>query len=82
LAAPPPDLPRVAWLFGEDQGRYLVATGDAAAVLAAAQSAAVPACVVGLTGGVALTLPGAGAISIGTLEAANEAWLPAFLAPG
>jgi phosphoribosylformylglycinamidine synthase subunit PurL len=79
LAAPPPDLPRAAWLFGEDQGRYLIETRAPETVLAAARVAAVPARVVGVVGGVALTLPGAGAISVDALQAANEAWLPEYL---
>jgi phosphoribosylformylglycinamidine synthase subunit PurL len=31
-------------------------------------------------GGAALTLPGAGAISVAELKAANEAWLPDYMA--
>jgi phosphoribosylformylglycinamidine synthase subunit PurL len=80
LAPLPPEPPPAAFLFGEDQGRYLVATAMPDALLAAARAAGVPARVVGVVGGVALTLPGAGAISIAVLKAANEAWLPAFLA--
>jgi phosphoribosylformylglycinamidine synthase len=76
----PPGRPRTAWLFGEDQGRYLVETAEPDALLAAAGSAGVPARIVGLVGGVALTLPGAGAISVDALRAANEAWLPVYLA--
>jgi phosphoribosylformylglycinamidine synthase subunit PurL len=82
LAPLPSEPPPIAFLFGEDQGRYLVATAMPEALLAAARAAGVPARIVGVAGGVALTLPGAGAISIGALKAANEAWLPAFLAQG
>ena len=39
----PSDLPRHAYLFGEDQARYLIETADPGAVLAAAQAAGVPA---------------------------------------
>ena len=38
-------------LFGEDQARYLVATKDVAALLAAAAAAGVPAAEVGTLGG-------------------------------
>jgi hypothetical protein len=31
-------------------------------------------------GGAALTLPGGGAISVAELKAANEAWLPGYMA--
>jgi phosphoribosylformylglycinamidine synthase len=39
----------------------------------------VPARVIGTVGGAALTLPGAGAISVNALKAANEAWLPGYM---
>jgi phosphoribosylformylglycinamidine synthase subunit PurL len=76
----PADLPRHAWLFGEDQGRYLIETADPAIVLAAARAKGVPARLVGVVGGVALTLPNASAISVNALKAANEAWLPGYMA--
>jgi len=49
-------------------------------VIAAARAAGVPACVIGVVGGVALTLPGSDAISVDALKAANEAWLPGYMA--
>jgi phosphoribosylformylglycinamidine synthase subunit PurL len=76
----PAGLPQHAFLFGEDQARYLVETSDPDALLVAARGAGVPARVIGAVGGVALTLPGAGAISIDALRATNEAWLPDFMA--
>ncbi|HKS89399.1 MAG TPA: AIR synthase-related protein, partial [Stellaceae bacterium] len=82
LDPPPPDLPAHAWWFGEDQARYLLETADPDAVLAAAASAAVPVCRIGTTGGAALTLSGGGAISVAQLKAANEAWLPGYMAQG
>jgi phosphoribosylformylglycinamidine synthase len=84
--AGPGTMPLHAWLFGEDQGRYLVETGDPAALLSAARLAGVPAVRVGgveaAGDGVALTLRGAGAISVAQLTAANEAWLPGYMALG
>ena len=76
----PTDLPRNAFLFGEDQARYIVETADPDAVLEAARAGGVPAHVIGAVGGVALTLPAAGAISVDALRAANEAWLPDYMA--
>ena len=76
----PEDFPRHAYLFGEDQTRYLVETPDRDLVLEAAWAAGVPARVIGVVGGVSLTLPGAGAISVDTLKAMNEAWLPSYMA--
>jgi phosphoribosylformylglycinamidine synthase len=80
LDAPPPDLPRNAHLFGEDQARYIVETTDPGTVLEAARAAGVAAYAIGAVGGLALTLPGAGAISVDALRAANEAWLPDYMA--
>ncbi len=76
----PEDLPRHAYLFGEDQARYLIETLDHDSVLEAARAAGVPARVIGVVGGVSLTLPGAGTISVDALKAMNEAWLPSYMA--
>ena len=77
-----PDLPSHAYLFGEDQGRYLVETRDPDALLEAARAAGIPARLIGVVGGVSLTLPGAGAISVDALKAMNEAWLPSYMVQG
>jgi phosphoribosylformylglycinamidine synthase subunit PurL len=69
-----------ALLFGEDQGRYLVETGEPAALLAAANKAGVAAWRVGTVGGAELTLGGGGAISISALSAVHQAWLPEYMA--
>jgi len=80
LDPPPADIPAQAWLFGEDQARYLIASDAAAAVQLAASAAGVPVRRIGTVGGAALTLPGAGAISVAQLKAVNEAWLPRYMA--
>ncbi len=72
--------PLHGWLFGEDQGRYLLATGDPDAVLAGARAAGVPARRIGTSGGKSLKIAGVGAISIDRLRAAHEGWLPAYMA--
>jgi len=72
----------LAWLFGEDQARYLIETGDPEAALAAARNMSIYAQCIGTVGGGELTLPGAGAISVAELRAANEAWLPGYMAQG
>jgi len=79
LTAVPVDVPPHAWLFGEDQGRYVVETGDPEAVGHAADAAGVTIQRIGTVGGTALTLAGAGAISVAELAAANEAWLPGYM---
>jgi phosphoribosylformylglycinamidine synthase len=71
-----------ACAFGEDQGRYLVTTADAEALVAEAAGAGVPAQVIGTTGGDALTLNPGRAISVAVLSEAHEGWLPAYMAAG
>ena len=76
----PRDIAPHAWLFGEDQGRYLLATAHADAVLAAAAEAGVPVARIGASGGSALTVSGLMAISLGEVRRAHETWLPAYMA--
>ncbi len=73
--APPPH----AWLFGEDQGRYLVTTADPGAVLAGGRAGGVPAATIGITGGERLTVGAGHAISIARLRAAHEGWMPRYM---
>lgn len=74
--------PAHAVLFGEDQGRYLLAlpAGAAEAVVAEAKAAGVPAEIIGKTGGNELALPGEAAISIAALRKTHESWLPDYMA--
>ena len=58
----------------------MIEVEDAQAVLQAAETAGVPARIVGVVGGASLTLPGGGAISVDALKATNEAWLPGYMA--
>ncbi|HKT16522.1 MAG TPA: phosphoribosylformylglycinamidine synthase subunit PurL [Stellaceae bacterium] len=76
----PAGLAAHGFLFGEDQGRYLLATALPEMVKANAQMAGVPIVALGVTGGDQLTLRGAGAISVAELKRLNEAWLPAYMA--
>ena len=73
-------LPAHAWLFGEDQGRYLITCGAPEAVLQAAKTAGVTATPIGTTGGVSLTVSGAKPISVTRLTAAHESWFPSYMA--
>jgi phosphoribosylformylglycinamidine synthase len=80
----PPDCD-AGWLFGEDQGRYLlaVAPGQLAALLETARRRGALARRIGTTGGGALTLAGGDAICWDELARARERWLPALMtAPG
>src|SRR3546814_5319742 len=72
-----------AWCFGEDQGRYVVATADPGRVLAAAAAAGVAACTVGaVTADANLTLAADDLISVEALRHRHEAWLPQYMAAG
>ena len=68
-----------AFLYGEDQGRYLVATDDGGALVAAAEKAGVPAVQLGYSGGPEIAVEGLLALPIAELRAAHEAWLPTYM---
>ena len=82
IAAAPDELPLHAFLFGEDQARYVLAceADEAADLLYEATALGVPATVIGVTGGNSLILPSREAISVAELKAAHENWLPAYMA--
>ena len=71
-----------AILFGEDQGRYILAIDRAAlpAVIAAARDAGIALRRIGRTGGDQLTLGSGHAISVASLKTCHEAWLPGLMA--
>ena len=70
-----------AWLFGEDQGRYLLAVPAASlgAVLSRAQAAGVPARKVGGADGATISVEGVLDVPLHALREANEAWMPRFM---
>ena len=72
------------YAFGEDQGRYLLTTTDAANVIAQAEQRGVSAIVIGETGGDSLRENFDGAVSelvtLADLRAAHEGTLPALMA--
>ncbi len=78
----PAGRPAHAWLFGEDQGRYVLAVSEAAAseILSNASAKGIAAMRIGTTGGDRLTLPGGETISVVDLRAAHEGWFPAYMA--
>ena len=77
------DLPRHAWLFGEDQGRYVVSCSAdfAAELISRADQANIPAKQLGIVGEKVLKLPDDCAISLSTLKDAFENWLPTYMSP-
>jgi phosphoribosylformylglycinamidine synthase subunit PurL len=80
ITLPQSEPPLHGFLFGEDQARYVLTTASPDALLAAAAAAGVTAAPIGATGGAALTVHGAGAISTAELRRVNEAWLPEYMA--
>ena len=82
LPEAPEGMPAHAYLFGEDQARYLVAVPAEVAtdILYAASAQGIDAGVVGVVEGDGLTLPGGQTISVAELRQAHEGWLPAYMA--
>jgi phosphoribosylformylglycinamidine synthase len=70
------------WLFGEEQGRYLLAVGrdELRRLLDEAVRSGVIAREIGATGGHALKLEGYDPISLEELRACHSGWLPVFMA--
>ena len=76
----PGGIPAHAFLFGEDQARYVVTAEDAESVLAEARDAGVPAAVIGATTDDGLlTLSPGDAISLDMLRSGHEGWLPDYM---
>lgn len=78
----PLDVPCHAYLFGEDQGRYLLAVDPDTVpdLLYSAAAQGIDAALIGITGADSLTLPGDEIISVADLRARHEAWLPNYMA--
>jgi phosphoribosylformylglycinamidine synthase II len=78
----PLPVPAHAYLFGEDQGRYLLAVEpDAVAdLLYSASAQGIDAAVIGVTGADSLTLPGDEIVALADLRNAHEGWLPTYMA--
>ena len=69
------------YLFGEDQGRYLIATTDPDALIAKAHAAGLQASIAGHAGGAAFASEqGLFSIPLATLREAHEGWMPAYMA--
>jgi phosphoribosylformylglycinamidine synthase len=79
LDPPAPAVPAHAFWFGEEQGRYIVATSQASTVLAAALVDGVPARLIGRAEGKHLKLPDLAPISVETLVTQRETFFPAWM---
>ena len=80
LKSPKADIPLFAWLYGEDQARYVLTVEDSSGLIVKARAAGVAAMVIGRTGGESLTVDSAYTISVKELRAAHESWMPAYMA--
>jgi len=79
VALPKSAVPSHAFLYGEDQARYLIATGSPEDVLADAHKAGVPAVLLGYSGGTSLVVKGLVSLKLSDIKAAHEAWLPGYM---
>ena len=75
-------LPLFAWMFGEDQARYLIATDaeSAGALLSDAKTADIPAAVIGLAGGRFVSINGGHTVDVIRLKQSYENWMPTLMA--
>ena len=74
------DIPLHAWLFGEDQGRYVLVTNEPETVLHIASDADVSATTIGSTGGASLSIEGAGRVTVAELIDVHQGWFPTYMA--
>ncbi len=72
-------IPAHAYLFGEDQARYLMAVDNGYAVLSRAKAAGLSATIVGQAGGEHLTVDGLFNLPLAELSAAHEGWMPGYM---
>ncbi len=68
------------YLFGEDQGRYIVTTNDSDALLGLAAITHVHISKLGKTGGDSLHISGGETISLAAIRKIYEEWMPDFMA--
>src|SRR3984957_19156944 len=69
-----------AFLFGEDQGRYLIATSDPDPIVAAGRAAGLNIALAGQAGGSDFACHELFRIALERLRSAHEGWMPAYMA--
>ncbi len=72
-------LPLHAIFFGEDQGRYLVASNNPDEIVARAKGSGIPCRRIGTTHGDAISLPGEKDIPLSRIRDLHEGWLPDYM---
>ena len=65
--------------FGEDQGRYVIATRAADALAELAKISGIPLTRLGQTGGPDIKMSNVGSIAVESLRHAHESWLPGYM---
>lgn len=70
-----------AWWFGEDQARYVITVQEEhlLTVLSKLKAVGVPCHVIGKTGGHDIAVEGEAPVSVASLKAGFENWLPAYM---
>ena len=68
-----------AFLYGEDQARYLVACNSGEEMVQAARAVGVPAAILGYSGGASLEVESLLSLRLDDLRSAHEAWLPEYM---
>ena len=79
LDVPASGLSPHAYWFGEDQGRYLLAVADGAALIEQGRRAGIEGRLLGRSGGDGLTLPSGATISLQRLRQAHHAFFPRLM---
>jgi len=72
-------VPSHAFFYGEDQARYVIASGSGNDILEAARAAGVPAVLLGYSGGAALIVEGLVSLPLAEIRQAHEDWLPTYM---
>jgi phosphoribosylformylglycinamidine synthase len=77
----PPRVDSIAFLFGEDQGRYVLGAPaeTADSLLARAKEAGIAAVFLGTSGGDTIAVSNVGAVTVAALRRAHEGWLSAYM---
>jgi phosphoribosylformylglycinamidine synthase len=80
ITVEPDGIPLSHYCFGEDQGRYLVATRDKIIITEMAKKCGIELTYLGKSGGNTLTVNKRASISLSSLRDAHESWFPEYMA--
>ena len=80
ITVEPDGIPLSHYCFGEDQGRYLVATKDKIIIAEMANKSGIELTYLGESGGNTLTVNNRAPISLESLRNAHEGWFPEYMA--